>query len=76
MESVGSPEEEVKFNTPVLASYLNSCNIPTLLQEARKPAAVISVASDNSGSELNNNTVTEKEDCDDGSVKPYSPSGM
>ena len=31
MESVGSPEEEVKLNTPVLAPHLNSCKVPTSL---------------------------------------------
>ena len=35
-----------------------------------------SVASDNAGSECNNNIVTETEYSNDRSVKPSSPSGM
>ena len=35
-----------------------------------------SVASDNSGSEFNNDIVTETDDSDDVSVKPFPPSGM
>ena len=50
MESVGSPEEEVKFNTTVPAPHLNICKAPPSLEEACKQAAVISVASDNAGS--------------------------
>ena len=35
-----------------------------------------SLASDNTGSEFNNNIVTETEESDYGTVKPSSPSGM
>ena len=34
MESVGSPEEEVKLNTPVPATHINSCKYPPSLDEA------------------------------------------
>ena len=47
-----------------------------MLEEACKPAAVSSVASDNSNSELNNDILTKTDDSEDISVKPYSPSGM
>ena len=47
MESVGSIEEEVHLNTPVPAPHLNSCKVLTSLEEAWKPAVVISVSSDN-----------------------------
>ena len=76
MESVGSPEEEVKLNTPVPAAHLNICESPPSFEEAWKPAAVIIVASDNSVIGCNNGIVTETEESNDGSVKPYSPSGM
>ena len=76
MESVGIPKEEVKLNTPVSATHLNRCKFPPSLEEAWEPAAVISVTSDNSYIECNNKIVTEIEESDDGSVKPYSPSGM
>ena len=75
-QSVGRPEEEVKLNTPVPTPHLNSCKVPPSLEEAWKPDAVRSVASDNSGIECNNENVIEKNDCDYGSVKLYSPSGM
>ena len=52
MESVGSPEEEVKLNTPVPAPHLNICKGPPSLEEAWNMDAVISVASDNAGSEI------------------------
>ena len=76
MESVGSPEEEVKLNTPVPAPHLNICNPPPSLEEAWNPDTVSSVASDNSVSECNSKIVTEKEQSNGGSVKPSSPSGM
>ena len=75
-QSVGRPEEEVKLNTPVPTPHLNSCKVPPSLEEAWKPDAVRSVASDNSGIECNNKIVTETEESNDGSVKPYSPSGI
>ena len=46
------------YGTSLPAPHLNNCKGPTSLEEARKPAAVISVASDNSGSECNNKIVT------------------
>ena len=54
---------------------LNSCKCPPSLEEARKPASVKIVASNNSGSECNNKIVKDTKDSDYGSVKPYSPSG-
>ena len=76
MESVGSPKEEVKLNTPVPATHLNRCKVPPSLEEAWEPAAVISVTSDNSDIECNNKIVTEIEESDDGIVKPSSLSCM
>ena len=76
MESIGSPEEEVKFNNPVPAAHLNGCKVPPSLEEEWNPAAVSSVASDNAVSEFNNKIVAEAEESDDGSVKPSSPAGM
>ena len=55
---------------------LNSCRVPTSLEEVWNLDAVSSVASDNSGSEFNNDIVTETDDSDDVSVKPFPPSGM
>ena len=55
---------------------MNSCKLPTSLEEEWNPAAVSSVVSDNADSECNNDIVTETDDSDDGSVKPYSPSGI
>ena len=46
------------------------------MEEAWKTDVVISVASDNAGSECKNDIVTEMEESDDGSVKPSPPSGM
>ena len=76
MDSVESPEEEVKLNTPVPETHINSCKDPTSLYEAWTSSAVIGVVSDNSGSECNNKIVKETDTTDGGSVKPYSPSGM
>ena len=58
LESVGSPEEEVKFNTPISAPHLNICKGPPSLEEAWKSAIVRSVASDNAGRECNKEIVT------------------
>ena len=41
------------------------------MEEAWKPAAVINVAIDNAGCEYKNEIVTETDESDDGSVKPY-----
>ena len=60
VESVGSPGEKVKLNTPVPAPHLNSFKGPPSLEEAWNPDALNSVASDNYGSECNNEIVTEK----------------
>ena len=76
MELFGSTEEEVKLNNLVPAPHLNSCKGPLSLKEAWKPASVSSATSDNYGSECNNDIVKETEDSNDGSVKPYYPSGM
>ena len=59
-----------------MTQILNCCEGPPSLEEACKPAAVSSVASDNSNSELNNYILTKTDDSEDISVKPYSPSGM
>ena len=61
MDSVGSPKEEVKLNTHLTVTHMNSCKCPPSLEEEWNPAAVISVASDNAGSECNNEIVTETE---------------
>ena len=55
---------------------MNTSKGPTSLEEAWKPIAVISMSSDNSVSEFNNDIVTEKDNSYDGSVKESSPSGM
>ena len=55
---------------------LNIFKVPPLLGGAWKLSAVTSVVSDNSGIECNNENVIETNDCDYGSVKLYSPSGM
>ena len=76
MESFGSTEEEVKMNNPEPAPHLNSCTCSPSLKEAWKPASVSSAVIDNCGSERNSEIVKETEDSNDGSVKPYSPSGV
>ena len=73
MESVGSPKEEVKFNTPVPEPHLNICKGPTSFNKACKTSAVTSVASDSTCSEFNNKIMIQKKDLDDESMKPYSP---
>ena len=65
MDSVESPEEEVRFNTHVPAPHLNNYKGPPSLEYAWKTAAVSSVASDNAGSECNSDTMTETEESDD-----------
>ena len=55
---------------------MNSCKYPHLFEEARTPSAVRSGASDNTGSECNNDILTYTNEFDDGSVKLSSPSGM
>ena len=76
MESVGSPEEEVKLNTPIPVPHLNIYKVNPLVEEARNLDVVISVPSDNYFSECNNNIVTETEESNDGSLKPSPPSDM
>ena len=51
IESVGSSEEEVKLNKHIPQPYFNIFKGPPSLEEARKTAAVNSVASDNYASE-------------------------
>ena len=65
-----------KLNTPIPAPHLNSCKGSPLLEGSWKPAAVRSVASDNSVNEYNKDIVTEMEESNYGSVEPSSPSGM
>ena len=74
MESVRSPEEEVKLNTTVPAPHLNSYKGLPSLEEAWKPAVGSCVASDHAGSECNKETVTDIEESNYVSVKPYLPS--
>ena len=64
-------QNKIKYDTT-----LNSCKGPTSLEESWKMAAVIILASDDSGSELINEMMIEMYKSDDGSVKPSSPSGM
>ena len=47
LESVGSPEEEVKFNTPISSPHLNICKGPPSLEGEWNPAAVSSVNATN-----------------------------
>ena len=53
MESVGSSEEEVKFNTPVCVTHItpSSSSSPTYLPQVSNPAAEISLVSENGGIE-------------------------
>ena len=55
MESVGSPEEELKFNTPVPAPHIihSSSSSPTFLAHVSNLAAHISLLSENDGIESN-----------------------
>ena len=55
---------------------LNSCKGPPSFEEELNLASVSSVASDNTISEFNNYILIYTHDSDDGSEKPYSPSGM
>ena len=57
-------------------TIINTWKYPLSLEGAEKLAYVRSVASDNYGSEFNNDIVAEAEKSDDGSVEPYSPSGI
>ena len=76
MESVVSPEEDVKLNTPLPATHLNIHKSSPSLEESWKTAVVRSVANNNAGSECNNEIITETEESDDGIMKPSSPLGM
>ena len=76
MESVVSPEEEFKLDTPVPVPHLNLRKGPLSLEEVWKTAAVNSVTSYNYGRECKNEIVTETEDSNNRSVKPSSHSGM
>ena len=61
--------DERKYDTS-----LNICIVPTPLEEAWNLAAVSIVASDNYGSEYNNEVLKETDNSNYGSVKPSSPS--
>ena len=63
--------DKTKYDTS-----MNIYKFPPSLEESWNPAAVRSVASDNSGSECNNEILTENDESDDGIIKPSSPSGM
>ena len=52
---------------------LNSCKGCTSLKEERKTSAVRIVEGDDSGSEGNNEMVTDTDESDDGSVKSSPP---
>ena len=67
----GIKHGKIKYDTSI-----NSYKCPPSLEEAWKPDVVISVASDNYGSEFNSYIVTETDDSNDGSMRPSSPSGM
>ena len=59
--------------------YNTSMNIskgPPSLEDAQKPDSLISMASKNTGSEYNNKIVTETDEFNDRSVKPYSHSDI
>ena len=63
--------DKTKYDTS-----MNIYKFPPSLEESWNPAAVRRVASDNSGSECNNEILTENDESDDGIIKPSSPSGM
>ena len=64
------------MDTPVPVPHMNICKGPPSLENAWKPEAVSSVASDNASSEYNNDILIETEESNDGSVKPSSHLGM
>ena len=67
----GINHDRRKFDTS-----LNICKGPPSLGESLNTAIVSSVASDNYGSEFNNDIVTDTDESDDGNLKPFSPSGI
>ena len=60
MDSVGSPEEEGKLNTPVSEIHtINYYPSPNFLEKLTNMDADTSMVSDNDGSEANNDGATE-----------------
>ena len=61
MDSVGSPEEEVKLNTPVPSPHIipSSSSSPPFLPQVLNIAAKISLVSENDGIEANKYGATE-----------------
>ena len=76
VQSYGWRFGKIKQDRRKYETSLNSCKSPTSLEESWKPSDMISVASDNYGSECNNDIVTDMNECNDGSVKLSLPSDM
>ena len=76
VDDMGGYLKGINQETIQNGTNMNSFKGPSSLEEARKLAAVISAASDNSGSECNNEIVTETDEYNEGSVKPSPPSAM
>ena len=55
---------------------LSICKALPSLEEDWNPSNIISVASDIYGSECNSDIVTETDEYNDGSMKPFPPSDM
>ena len=68
MESVGSPEEEVNFNTPLSAPHTITYYsvYPIFLEQVENKAADSSQVRDNYVIEANNIGATEMVQCDEG----------
>ena len=62
----GIKQDKRKYDT-----ILSICKAPPSLEEARKPSAVRSVASDNYGSDYKNYIVTDMYESDDESVNIF-----
>ena len=76
IDAMGRGLKGINHDRRKFYTSLNRCKGPPSLGESLNTATVISVASDNYGSEFNNDIVTETEESDDGSAKLSSPSGM
>ena len=77
MESVGSPEEEVKLNTHVTAPHIinSSSSSPPFLVHVSNIAADISLVSENGGIQANKYVLTETGFGDRGGKYPSSAVG-
>ena len=77
MESVGSPEEEFKLNTPVHLSLISPSysSSPTLLTQVSNTVADTRLVSENDGIEANKYDATETVFWYKGGKYPYSAVG-